>query len=99
MSLFLVQTKTEFDTFSLHFKGDGSVIPRPNVVAPDPQSDDKVVIREAYVRDLAQYEGWVKVRAKLKDVILILKSASKADLVALRDPVHGDLHLQIPNHE
>jgi hypothetical protein len=91
----MVQTKTEFDAFPLHLKGDGSVITRPTVVAPDPpETDDKVVIREAYARDLVRYEGWVDVRAKLKNAIL--KSALPVDLVALRDPVHGDLLLQIP---
>ncbi len=61
------------------------------MVDPDPpdETDDKVVIR-----DLARCEGWVEVRAKLKDAI-ILKSVLPADLVALRNPMHGDLLLQI----
>ncbi len=45
-------------------------------------------------RDLVSYEALVLVKARLKTAIIA--SILPADLVALRDPVHGDLLLDIP---
>ena len=61
---------------------------------PIPVTGDTTLQREAYARELASYEALVLVQARLKTAII--SSILPADLVALRDPVHGDLLLDIP---
>ena len=92
--LFLVQTQPEYDAFPLHLTGT-RVTPRPTVTAPTPPvAGDTTLQRETFARDLASYEALVLVQARLKTAII--SSILPADLVALRDPVHGDLLLDIP---
>ena len=92
--LFLVQTQQEYDAFPLHIVS-GNVIPAPKLTPPTaPVAGDTTLQREAFARDLASYEALVLVRARLKTAIIA--SILPADLVALRDPVHGDLLLDIP---
>jgi hypothetical protein len=49
---------------------------------------------EAFARDQASYDALVLVQARLKTAIIA--SILPAYLVALRDPVHGELLLDIP---
>ena len=92
--LFLVQTQQEYDAFPLHIVS-GNVIPAPKLTPPTaPVAGDTTLQREAFARDLASYEALVLVQARLKTAIIA--SILPADLVALRDPVHGDLLLDIP---
>jgi hypothetical protein len=55
---------------------------------------DTTLQREAYARTLASHEALMLVQARLKTAIIA--SILPADLVALRDPLHGDLLLDIP---
>jgi hypothetical protein len=57
---------------------------------------DTTLQRDAFARDQGQasYEALVLVQARLKTAIIA--SILPADLVVLRDPVHGDLLLDIP---
>ena len=92
--LFLVQTQPEYDAFPLHIVS-GSVIAPPTLAPPTPPvAGDTTLQRETFARDLASYEALVLVQARLKTAII--SSILPADLVALRDPVHGDLLLDIP---
>ena len=89
--LFLVQTQPEYDAFPLHIVS-GNVIAKPTLAAPTPPvAGDTTLQRETFARDLASYEALVLVQARLKTAII--SSILPADLVALRDPVHGDLLL------
>ena len=73
----------------------GNVIAKPTLAAPTPPvAGDTTLQRETFARDLASYEALVLVQARLKTAII--SSILPADLVALRDPVHGDLLLDIP---
>ena len=95
--LFLVQTQAEYDAFPLHTDTSGHLIPRPVLVLVPPslpKASDTVIARETYTRDLAQYVAWVEVQAKL--LTAIIASVLPADLLALRDPLYGDLLLDIP---
>ena len=92
--LFLVQTQPEYDAFPLHIVS-GSVIAQPTLAPPTPPvAGDTTLQRETFARDLASYEALVLVQARLKTAII--SSILPADLVALRDPVHRDLLLDIP---
>ncbi len=59
-----------------------------------PKAGDTVIARDAYTRDLARYVAWVEVQAKL--LTAIIASVLPADLLALREPLYGDLLLGIP---
>jgi hypothetical protein len=59
-----------------------------------PEVGNTTLQREAFARALASYESLVLVQARLKTAIIA--SILPADLVALRDPLHGDLLLDIP---
>jgi hypothetical protein len=73
----------------------GNVISQPKLAPPQvPVTGDTTLQREAFARDQASYEALVLVQARLKTAIIA--SIMPADLVALRDPVHGDLLLDIP---
>jgi hypothetical protein len=92
--LFLVQTQPEYDAFPLHVVS-GSVIAPPTLIPPTPPvAGDTTLQREAFARALASHEALVLVQARLKTAIIA--SILPADLVALRDPLHGDLLLDIP---
>ncbi len=73
----------------------GRVISPPTLVPPTaPVAGDTTLQRETFARDLASNEALVLVKARLKTAIIA--SILPADLVTLRDPVHGDLLLDIP---
>jgi hypothetical protein len=55
---------------------------------------DTTLQRKTFARELASYEALVLVQARLRTIIIA--SILPADLVALRDPVHADLLLDIP---
>ncbi len=77
------------------FKWNGTLVVRISVFCFEigpfllrADGGDTTLQREAFARDLASYEALVLVQARLKTVIIA--SILPADLVALRDPVHGD---------
>jgi len=73
----------------------GNVIAPPSVRPPTPpQAGDTTLQRETFARALVSHEALVLVQARLKTAIIA--SILPADLVALRDPLHGDLLLDIP---
>ncbi len=73
----------------------GTVIAPPSLTPPTPPvAGDTTLQRETYARALASHEALVLVQARLKTAIIA--SILPADLVALRDPLHGDLLLDIP---
>jgi hypothetical protein len=89
--VFLVQTQTVYDAFPLHVVS-GRVIASPTLAPPTaPVAGDTTLQRETFARDLASYEALVLVKARLKTAIIA--SILPADLVALHDPLHGDLLL------
>ncbi len=61
-----------------------------------PVAGNTTLRRETFASELSAYEALVLVQARLKTAIIA--SILPADLVALRDPVHGDLLLYIPWH-
>ncbi len=64
-------------------------------MAPCPL-DAPPVLRDSYNREVAKYESYLDVNAKLLQAIIIIVSVLPEDMMALRDPVFGDLLLTIP---